>query len=230
MHISRSLIGTCAFLSIGLCLAGRSGATVYPDTVGDNTGPSYVDIASVQITNDLANLYVQITLTGDISISGSTDWGNYHIGFDTGPGGSTSISGPWGNPIGMSSGMDFWVGSWVNWGGGASLYQWDGSSWTQIGSPSVSLAQYSETITIPLASLGLSNGSTFDFDVWSTFGNPGGQSAYDASSNPSMAVADPWNGTPYDSGSLVSTYTVPEPALGTVLAVAGVALIGRRRS
>jgi hypothetical protein len=81
--------------------------------------------------------------------------------------------------------------------------------------------------------MNLSNGSVVKFDVWSTYGSPGGQSAYDASSNPAQAVADPWNGTPYNSGALVSTYTVstvPEPvsmaACGTIMMFS---LVRRRR-
>ena len=63
-----------------------------------------------------------------------------------------------------------------------------------------------------------------------TYGSPGGQSAYDALSNPALAVPEPWTGTPY-LATLVSTYTVivPEPASLGGIALAGLALLARRR-
>jgi hypothetical protein len=176
-----------------------------------------VDITSVQVTNDASNLHMQVTLAGDISQAGVSDWGNYHIGFDTAPGGKTTPGVGWGQTFGISAGMDWWLGSWVNFGGGAELHQYtgDGTSndWgATVPGTSVALSQFATTITIPLSALGLSNGSTFSFDVWSTFGAPGGQSAYDASSNPALAVPDPWNGTAY-LATLVSTYTVGQPVV-----------------
>ena len=198
-------------------------ADVYGDTVGDNAGPSYVDIGSVEVTNDATNISFKITLVGDISIPNSTDFGNYHIGFDVAPGGKTTPGVAWGNPFGLN-GMDYWVGSWVNFGGGAELHQYTGdgtsNSWgATIPGTTVTLSQFSTTLTIPLANLGLSHGNVVTFDAWSTFGTPGGQSAYDASSNPALAVADPWNGTSYSSGNNVSVYTVfiPEPTSAAAL-------------
>ncbi|HWP40526.1 MAG TPA: hypothetical protein VNL70_06330, partial [Tepidisphaeraceae bacterium] len=201
--------------AVALVPAAR--ATVYTDTTGDQAGTdtAYVDIASVQVTNDASNIYFQINLAANIDNAGVTDWGNCHIGIDSVPGGSTGIVVPWGQVFGLSSGMDFWLGSWVNFGGGSELQQYSSGAWTSLGAQPVTLAPQSLTITIPLASLGLGDGSSFIFDVWSTFGVPGGQSAYDALSNPSLAVAEPWNGVPYDSSTagpggtpLVSTYTV----------------------
>jgi hypothetical protein len=201
----------CAACSIG---ATPALAVIYNDSTADQAGTntSEVDIRSVEVTNDATNISFKINLVGDIS---TANFGNYHIGFDTGAGGSTTVAVPWGQVFGMSSGMDYWVGSWVNFGGGSELDQWNGSGWTNNGAQTVTLTNTSTTITVPLSALGLSNGSTFKFDVWSTYGAPGGQSAYDALSNPNLAVADPWNGGPYDSSTagpggtpLVSMYTV----------------------
>src|SRR4051794_20632996 len=87
---------------LGLCLlagAVPASAAIFNDTVGDQAGSgnSEVDIASVQVTNDATNLTFQINLTGDIA---AANFGNYHIGFDTAPGGKTTTGVAWGNPFG----------------------------------------------------------------------------------------------------------------------------------
>jgi hypothetical protein len=189
----------CSAAGAVLFLSGAASATPYPDAIGEQAGTndSEVDIAGVEVTRDLNNVNFQIKLNADIS---TVNFGNYLIGIQTGPGGSTDLNNPWTKPIGISSGMSFWVGSWVNFGGGAQLYAWDGNAWNQVGGTIFpTLVPDSTTISIPLTSLGLSSGSTFKFDVWSTYGTPGGQSAYDALNNPQTTVAEPWNGTPYDS-------------------------------
>jgi len=230
-------VRSSSLVLLGVCLSGGpASAAIFNDTVGDQAGSgnAEVDISSVQVTNDATNLTFKINLTGDIA---AANFGNYHIGFDTAPGGKTTTGVAWGNPFGISSGMDYWLGSWVNFGGGSELHQYTGDGTSNVWGPTlagtaVTPAQFSTTITIPLAAMGLVNGSTFKFDVWSTYGQPGGQSAYDALSNPGVAVADPWNGTAYDSGTRVSTYTVsvPEPALiGACLAICTMTLASRRR-
>jgi hypothetical protein len=221
--------------AVALSIARAASADVYNDTVGDQAGSgnAEVDIASAQVTNDANNLYVQVNLTGNIA---TANFGNYHIGFNTVPGGKTTPGVAWGNPFGLAGGMDWWLGSWVNFGGGAELHQYTGDGTSNVWGPtipgtSVALTPNSTTITIPLAALGLVHNSTFTFDVWSTYGNPGGQSAYDALSNPALTVPEPWNGNPY-SAILVSTYTVviPEPAALGGVSLAALALLARRRA
>jgi hypothetical protein len=222
---------TGALMVLGL-LPAAAWADVYPDSAGDQAGGAEVDISSVEVTNDATTLFVKINLTG--SITSPTDFGNYHIGFDTAPGGKTTTGVAWGNPFGISSGMDYWIGSWVNFGGGAELHQYTGDGTSNVWSATipgttVTLGTNFTQLNVPLASLGLGPASSFKFDAWSTFGQPGGQSAYDASSNPANAVAQPWTGTPYDAGANVSTYTVPEPA-SLAAASLGLGLLLRRRS
>src|SRR5690348_14809099 len=111
MHLAR--LSSCG-LALGACLlAAPAWAVIYPDTVGDQagSGDSEVDITSVEVTNDATNISFKINLAGDIS---AANFGNYHIGFDTLTGGKTTPGVAWGNPFGMSSGMDYWIGSWVN--------------------------------------------------------------------------------------------------------------------
>jgi hypothetical protein len=236
MHLARfasrhALVAACL-----LALAAPASAAIYNDSVGEQagSGDSEVDIRNVEVTNNATNINFKITLVGDIA---AANFGNYHIGFDTVPGGKTTTGVAWGNPFGMSSGMDYWLGSWVNFGGGSELHQYTGdgtnNNWgPTIPGTTVTLDQFSTTISIPLAAMALVDGSVIKFDVYSTYGSPGGQSAYDASSNPNLTVAAPWNGTPYDSGQLVSTYTVvvPEPmSIGACTAMATIAVASRRR-
>ena len=231
----RRSLSTCLALAAALAVSRAASGDVYNDSTGDQAGSgnSEVDIASAQVTNDATNLYVQLNLVGNIA---TANFGNYHIGFNTVPGGKTTAGVAWGNPFGIAAGMDYWLGSWVNFGGGAELPQYTGDGTSNVWGPtipgtSVALTTNSTTITIPLAALGLVHNSTFTFDVWSTYGQPGGQSAYDALSNPALTVADPWNGTPY-LATLTSTYTVniPEPAALGGVSLAAIALLARRRT
>jgi hypothetical protein len=198
--MSRIALACGAVGAIFVGFAGAAFARPYIDTVGEQAGTNNpeADITAVEVTRDLNNVNFQIKLNTDISIA---NYGNYLIGFQTGPGGSTALNNPWEKPIGISTGMNYWIGSWVDFGGGAQIHSWDGAGWTQLDALASALATDSTTITVPLSLLGLSSGSTFKFDVWSTYSSPGGQSAYDALNNPQTTVPEPWNGVPYDSAT-----------------------------
>lgn len=226
-----SLIFCAAFL-VGLPTVCR--ATTYTDESGDEYGDDYVDIQSVVVTNDSSNIDFLINLRSTSQIASNTNeqWGKYEIAFQTGAGGSTDITDPWGLPDGISTGMNYWVGAWANQDpdtappntGGAALYQYSGGSWAQtagIGTDNpyvpvpVTLTDTSVEINIPLASLGLSGGSTFNFDVWTTYS---GDAVFDALDSGSAATLDPnympWNGSSYDAATAAgstfasTTYTV----------------------
>jgi hypothetical protein len=209
MPISRIAL-SCGAAVVCFWFAVEVRGAPYVDAVGEQAGDnnSEVDITGVEVTRDLTSLNFKIHLAGDIS---TANFGNYLIGIQTGPGGNMELNNPWGKPIGIGTGMNYWVGSWVNFGGGAEVYGWDGGAWTRTGQTiTPTLAPDSTTISIPLIQLGLGNGSAFKFDVWSTYGAPGGQSAYDALNNPQTTVAEPWNGTPYDSAAAgpLASFTV----------------------
>ena len=219
---------------IGLALGGggeAAHAATYPDSTGEEfSGNAHLDISSVDVTNDATHLTFKINLVGNPV---TTQWGKYLIGIDSVAGGNTTGNG-WGKPIAMSSGMDFWVGSWVDFGSGFEIYQDNAGSWVRehatydavdpLATPVVDAT--SVTLTMPLSYLDLSLGSTFNFDVY-TSGGGGGDSANDASSNPAQSIAD-WPG-PYNSGAVVSSFqVVPEPASVAALGMMALAL-GRRR-
>jgi MYXO-CTERM domain-containing protein len=241
----RTLTRIGASSAIILALTTPAFGTIYSDSTGDlNDGSSggtdlsgftHLDITQVEVSNNASDLTFKIDFAGDIL---ATDWGNYMIGIDRTAGGDTAGNG-WGRPISMSSGMDYWIGAWVNSGNGAEVRSWDGAAWNldlasynapPADMPTPSTTQFSVTVIAPLASLGLSLGDTFSFDVYSS-GGSGGDSAIDALGSATPSVTD-WPG-PYDSGLNVNQYTVvPEPstvALGA-LGLAALWLVRRRRS
>jgi hypothetical protein len=210
--------------------AGTASAVTFNDATGENfDGNAHMDIVSVDVTNTATDITFLITLNG--SIANPTDWGKYLVGISTSPATGdvgSPVGNPWGRNITMADGMDAWLGSWVDSGGGALAYTYAGGSWTQNGGTlSPVLGANSTTITASLASLGLIVGQTIQFDVYTSGGN-GGDSANDALANPSQSTTG-WSG-PYTtaSGAGVSYTLVPEPGVA-LLGVLGAAMVGLRR-
>jgi hypothetical protein len=252
--MNRSLVCRCAATGLfvssivsALVLAVQPArAATYNDTVGtDHYGGAEVDIASVVITNDATNITFQINMNPAADI-GVNHFGNYEFGIQVGggAGGQTAINGtfgtgnpaagnPYGNSVGFSTGENFFIGNFLdnpgNFSGGAQLYSYSSvSGWSQVGSTAPITEVYtgtpSTTFSFPLSALGLVPGSTFNFDVWTTFGSP--QSAYDALSNASTPPgAAPFSGGTYDAataaGAVVNSYTVAVPEPATLLLAAG---------
>lgn len=210
------------------------GATFY-DTVGDNfDGNAHMDITSVDVSDDGTNITFKISVNAaDIT---SPNWGKYVVGIDTGAGtgdATTPNGNPWGRNIAMADKMDAWIGSWVDSGGGFQPWTYAGGSWTQNGSGTPVLSGNMTTITTSLASLGLTAGQPFKFDVYTT-GGGGGDSANDALANPSQTVNDwqvPYTTPASGAGAALDYPAVPEPAsLGlAALAALAMAAVSRRR-
>ena len=199
-------------------------ATTYLDTTGDSSTVPSLDITSVYVSNDATTLSLQINVAGDPM---AADWGKYLIGFDTVAGGNTTGPDAWGNPIRMSvGGMDYFIGSWLDFGTGAAVLGWSGSSWNLMSGTGVGVATgpSSVTLSLNLSALGLSGGSTFNFDIYST---AIGNSVLDAAGS---STALTWNNNPYDSGANVLTYTVtavPEPTAFSVMSLGALLLVRR---
>jgi len=228
---------------IGLFAASLSSAQVtYTDQTGDTFAGGVMDIVSLEIDDDGTDLSFTLTLSS--SIASPNDWGNYMIAIDSIAGGDTT-GNAWNRPISLSSGMDYWIGAWVN---GANLGHqvWDyditaAGVWTHHpGSPrTVDLSQNASgilSLTVPLAELGLNPGDSFVFDVFSSGGGPT-DSAVDSLYDPNQTIVPggggEWN-QPYNSVSTHSyTTTIPEPGalalVGIGALIIGLVRVFRRR-
>jgi hypothetical protein len=207
-----------AVLAVGALLAAPVLAALYTDATNDIAfAIPILDISGAEVTNDFTNIKFTVQLVGDIQ---ATDWGKYMVGIDSGLGGDTNGNG-WARPIAMSSGMNAWLGGWVDGPGGLEAYNYVGASWVLTNTYAVTINPNSVEYTVPLGEIGLAPGDTIDFDIYSS-GGGGSDGAIDALANPSQTVGD-W-GNAYDSGANVYTYNlIPEP---TVLALAGLGLLG----
>ena len=234
-----------AALAVSSSFAVQGTTSPYTDAVGDidpgiSTTAGTLDMLGMEVTNDSTDITFTLTVNGDVS---TTDWGKFMVGIATGGTGTTTGNG-WSRPINLSSpvgGMDYWIGSWVDGGGGAEFYNYDGIGWT---GPS-SLAGFSfaagasSTIsfTLTLSSLGLAPNDVFYFDAYSS-GGGGGDSAIDVLANPNISITD-WgqtytSSTTGDAGLGLNSYqVVPEPTTYALLALGALGVAGyaaRRRA
>jgi hypothetical protein len=153
----------------------------------------------------------------------------------------------WGPSLGIGTGENAFVATWNT---GASAVTYSGGVWTQNASVSYDAGGTGSTFatfTVPLSSLGLSLGSSFYFDVVSSYPNAAGQSAYGALDSIGGYPAEtdnaytPWNGTSaYNAatdasgttfGTAASMYTVapvPEPTTLALLSGGVILLVVRR--
>jgi hypothetical protein len=209
-------------LLIGVSSSLAIQAATYLDATGETIAGGNLDISSVDVSHTATALTFKINLLGDpVAI----DWGKYLIGIDSIAGGDPAGNG-WAKPIGMSSGMDYFVGSWVDSGNGAEIRNWTGAAWnlqsaTYSPNPDalgISKDSSSVTLTFDFAGLGLAPGSIFTFDVYASGG--GGDGAVDALGNPAQTIPGPAWTDYYNSGENVLSYTitaVPEPTFGALL-------------
>ena len=191
-------------------LALNAQAVTYGDATGDTftgAGGGILDISSVEVNNTATDLIFKVNVTGNPT---ATDWGKY------------------------MSGMDYWVGSWVDGGNGAEVHKYTASwalqSATYGANPdSIGVTKDASSLTIQFkyAGLGITPGTAFLFDVY-TSGGGGTDGAVDALGNPGVTIGD-W-GNPYNS-SLVNSYTipVPEPTSLALLGIGAAVIIGRIR-
>lgn len=123
----RFLLG--AMLMAAMAIGSPALGITINDATGEVVVPGspfpHLDISSVQVTNTATDLKFKINLVGDPV---ATDWGKYMVGIDSVVGGDTAGNG-WGRPISMSSGMDYWLGSWVDSGNGMEVRNWTGAAW-----------------------------------------------------------------------------------------------------
>ena len=158
----------CAMAVFGT--TGFAAADYYTDDAADifDGGLTNLDIIGAEITNDDFDLVVSIDF-----LDLNADWGKYvmlidRVGFE-----NQSLENPWGRQITTPSGIDAFMGSWIDGGGGGGAYRMDSSGdWIGTGgvSPEVDWEGDRITYRMALADLGLELGDTFNFDIGTTGG------------------------------------------------------------
>ena len=195
----------------------------------------------MEVSNTASDLRFSLTVGGNVP---ATDWVKFLVGISTGQGPSTTTGNGWGRPINMTSpvgGMNYWLGSWVDGGGAAQFFSYNGSAWVGGTPPAFSITSGSNSVinlTVPLSAIGIALNDTIYFDAY-TSGGGGSDSAIDALANPTQSITA-WDQT-YTSevktGSAapgIYSYTaVPEPTTYALLALGALGMAGyaaRRRA
>lgn len=187
----------------------------------------HLDISSVVVSHDVSNIYFTINVRGNAD---NRDWAKFCIGIDTGAAGGDAGNG-WGRNVSWSGqGIDFWIGSWVDGGGGAELRGaggWGLLAATYNGDPTINQsfngARTERSIVVSRALLGLTGNDAFRFDVITTGG--GADPGVDHASNAAMAT--PGWGTTSEAGEFLR-YQIPTPGAVALMGLGGL-LVGRRR-
>jgi PEP-CTERM motif len=222
----------------------------------DGGGGSGEGISSVVINNDASD----ITFTINTSMAQS-QYVQYFILMQyvgQGASGSTAVLNSagalngWGPSLGISTGENAFAATYNT---GATPAYYSGGVWTQGSGVSYDAGGTGDnflTFTVPLSSLGLSVGSSFYFDVVSSYPNSVGQSAYGALDSvggypaESDGSYEPYLGsnyydaaTPADAGTDGSTFgtaaseytvqAVPEPTMDALLGTGVLFLTSFRR-
>ena len=248
-------LATAAF-AVSSSFAVEGSTSPYSDPAGDidagiSTGNGTLDILGMEVSNTATDITFTLTVNGNIS---TTDWGKFMVGIATGKTDGTLTGNGWNLPINLSYdndpfavqvlGMNHWIGSWVDTGGGAQFYTynsgtllWEGPA--ALTNFSLSAGATSEiNMSLSLVSMSLLPGDVIYFDAYSSGGGDG-DSAIDALANPNVSITD-WAG-PYTSyataagGPGLNSYTVavPEPSTYALLTLGALALGGyaaRRRA
>ncbi len=213
-----------AIASTLACIAaGAAFADVYNDASNDlfDNGFGNLDITSVSVSNTATDVTIAIT-TRDFA-----SWTKYMVFIRAN--GNGDGSNAWNRPVNQSGGnANHFLGSWVDQNSNnAQNVAFNGGGWDWGNSQTFSNSVSGNTVslTVSLASLGLSAGDHMYFDVATSGENndPG----VDHLSRSTMATTG-W-GNPSVAGDFLDYRIVPVPTPGAIalLGVAGIA--GRRR-
>ncbi len=227
------------FALLAVCaLSGTMQAATYFDATGDidpgiANGGGTLDIVSMEVTHTPSDLIFALTVNGNV---GTVDWGKFMIGIATAKTLGTPTGNGWGRPInlvtnigGTDYGMNYWLGAWVDGGGGAQLWNYDNglASWSGpaalAGYTFTPGAQSLVTYTVARSALDLTGGDLFFFDAYSS-GGGGTDSAVDALANPNVSITA-WDSVYTSRAPNLNSYLIPEPATLSVLGIAALALV-----
>ncbi|MBN8544567.1 MAG: T9SS type A sorting domain-containing protein [Ignavibacteria bacterium] len=177
-----------------LCLVPQIWAQkTYNDATGDidpgiATGGGTLDLVKMEVSNTSTDILFKLTVNGNLT---TTDWGKFMMGISTGSTASTNTGNGWGRPINLNSdlgGMDYWIGTWVDGGGGGQLWNYTGGGWAGPTAPSgYTFSGSTINITVTAASLGLNAGDLLYFDAYSS-GGGGSDGAVDALAKPTVSI------------------------------------------
>lgn len=206
-----------------LCVSSAFAAT-YTDATNDLFENSFgnLDIASVAVSNTATNITFAVT-TRDFA-----NWTKYVFFINTN--GTGDGSNAWNRPVNQSGGnANYIIGSWVDQATDNSQFvAYESGGWNWGNYQTFSNSQSGNTVswTVSLASMGLSSGSQFSFDV-ATSGGGGGDPGVDHLSRSDVAT------TGWSNASVAGTflnYTVTAvPAPGAIALVGLAGLVGKRR-
>ena len=147
--------------------------TVYTDPTNDldaAVNNDNLNFTGAEVTNDITTISFTINILGDIQ---SVNWGKYMIGINSVAGGDTN-GNAWARPISMSSGMNYWLGGWVDAANdNVQLWHYDNGAWTNTAVYTSTIHPNSVVYSAPLSALGLTPGSSFTFDIYSSGGGAG---------------------------------------------------------
>ena len=251
----RLLLCGIAWACLPFAMGAEGTSSPYTDAIGDidpgiSTGSGTLDITGMEVSNTSSDINFKLTVNGDVT---TTDWGKFMVGIATGKTDGTLTGNGWGRPINLSYdndpfatqiiGMNHWIGTWVDSGGGSQLFNYNNGTTTWDGPATLTSFSFTGGTTseinmsIPLASMGVIPGDVIYFDAYSS-GGGAGDSANDSLANPNVAVTG-WDG-PYTSyaiaagGPGLNSYTVavPEPgpqALGVAMLTGAAFELRRRR-
>jgi hypothetical protein len=236
--------------ALALAMVSAQAATYTGTGTADGGGSNGEGISSVVINNTATS----ITFTINSSAAQSAYVQYYVLMQYVGQGasGSTALFNSagalngWGPSLGISTGMNAFAATYNT---GASAETYSSGVWANNSSVSYDAGGTGSnflTFTVPLSSLGLSLGSSFYFDVVSSYPNAIGQSAYGSLDSIGGYPAEtdsayqPYNGTSaYDAatdasgttfGTAASQYTVaavPEPAAFALLGLGALVMVRR---
>lgn len=218
-------------------IASAASATTYTDSQNDlfDNGFGHLDITSVDVTHDAT--YITFVINVRTSLDAPNDWGKYCIGIDM-PGNATNdTTNGWGRNVSWGGqGIDFYVGSWVDGGGGAELRAMSGNddnsnvlldaTYTTNTLVQHSISSFARTIRIDRAAIGIPANGSFNFDVFTT-ANGGGDPGVDHLSRSDLATTD-WS-VQSVAGTFL-TYTIPTPGALALVGMGGLVAARRRRA
>lgn len=206
---------TLRYLSVlGMCSATFMRAEIFTDALNDTVGGSghYMDISSVEVTNDAANLYFSLS-TMDNAAFVADGFARFMVGIDSVEGGE-SATNAWSNLITMP-GMDYFGGGFTDSGSGAAINFHSSAlgSWPEWQSGDNTWVAYSEAVadstgvsfSVPLSALGLEVGDAINFDVYTGWETGYAMDAVGLSDG--TLTQDDW-ASAYDSGDKVLSYTI----------------------